>query len=251
VVVGNAPVLGGEATTPWRYRIYGSSFLVLTAFLLLNHAKKFYLRKVIYLLPVLALFFSILSTAYCYRKGERRWELKKVSAWRWINEGQRLGTRYPQAEPELILYLKEAERMGIYKMTQYSLSEYESVIRAGIDKNRQLLPDMLYRIESIKEQEGLLLVEGWAYLQPESMLMESEDICLYLINEEKQWTCHPYFERRFDIIDDTRKADCGFFAVIDKTKIPAGTYRIEIGIKSRFNLTRPILYVSTDRVLEI
>jgi hypothetical protein len=251
LVVGNAPVLGGEATTPWRYRIFGSLFLILTAFLLVNNAKDFYLKKVIYLFPVLALFFSLFSTAYCYRKGERRWELKKVSAWRWINEGQRLGTRYPQAEPELMLYLKESERMDIYKMPQYPLSEYKSVIRPGIDKNRQLLPDVLYMIESIKEKEGLLLVEGWAYLQPESMSMESEDICLYLINEEKQWTCHPYFERRFDIIDDTRKADCGFFAVIDKTKIPAGTYRIEIGIKSRLNRTRPIFYVLTDKKITI
>jgi hypothetical protein len=252
VSAGNASVLGGEATTPWRYRTYGSLFLILTALLLVNNAKEFYLKKAIYLFPVLALFFSIFSTAYCYRKGERRLELKKVSAWHWINEGQRLGSRYPQVEPGMILYLKEAEQMGIYKMPQYPLSEYKSVLYPGMDKNRQSLPeDILYMIESVQEKEGFLLVEGWAYLKPESMLMESEDIYLYLVNEDRQWICRPYFERRFDVIDDTRKADCGFFAVIDKTKIPAGTYRIEIGIKSRLKPTRPILYISTDRELEI
>ncbi|MDR1224645.1 MAG: hypothetical protein LBL07_17470 [Tannerella sp.] len=113
------------------------------------------------------------------------------------------------------------------------------------------MEDILYMIESVEEKEGFLLVEGWAYLKPESMQMESENIYLYLVNEEQQWICRPYFERRFDIIDDTRKADCGFFAVIDKMEIPVGTYRIEIGIKSRLKQTRPILYVSTDRELEI
>jgi hypothetical protein len=252
VAVGNAPVLGGESTTPWRYRIYGSLFLILTAFLLVNNAKEFYLKKVIYLFPVLALFFSVFSTVYCYRKGERRLELKKVSAWRWINEGQRLGTRYPQVEPELIVYLKEAERMGIYKMPRYPLSDYKSVIHPSRDKNKQFsVEDILYTIESVEEKEGFLLVEGWAYLKPESMQMESEDIYLYLVNEKNQLVCRPYFERRFDIIDDTRKADCGFFAVIDKTEIPSGTYRIEIGIKSRLKPTNPILYASTDQVLQI
>jgi hypothetical protein len=202
VVVGNPPVLGGESTTPWRYRIYGSLFLILTAFTLLNHAREFYLKRAIYLIPVLALLFNIFSTAYCYRKGERRWEFKKVSAWRYTNERQRLGTRYPQAEPDIMLYLKKAEQTGIYKMPQYPLAEYRSVLRPSMNQNRQSLPDILYMIESIKEKEGFLLVEGWAYLQPESMLMESEDICLYLVNGERQWTCYPYFERRFDIIDD-------------------------------------------------
>ncbi|MDR0349707.1 MAG: hypothetical protein LBH90_09485 [Tannerella sp.] len=250
VVVGNAPVLGGESTTPWRYRIYGSLFLILTAGLLVNNAKAFYLKKAIYLFPVLALLFSLFSTAYCYRKGERRWELKKVSAWRWVNEGQKLGTCYPSAEPELIRYLKEAEQMGIYKMPQYPLSAYKSVLRSVPDQNRQTVasPDILYGIESVDEKEGFLLLEGWAYLQSESMSMESEDIFLYLINEEGQWICRPYFERRFDIINDTRKADCGFFAVIDKTEIPPGTYRLEIGLRSRLKLKRPVFCVSTGQV---
>jgi hypothetical protein len=252
VAVGNGPVLGGESTTPWRYRIYGSLFLILTAFLLVNNAKGFYLKKVIYIFPVLALFFSLFSTAYCYRKGERRLEQKKVSAYRWVNEGKRLGTCYPRVEPELIVGLKKAEQMGLYKMPQYPLSEYKSDVHFSKDKNRQFWPEgILYAIENLEEREGLLLIEGWAYLQPESMLMESEDIYLYLINGENQLVCRPYFERRFEIIDDTRKADCGFFAVIDKTEIPVGTYRIEIGIKSRFKLNRPVFYITTDQKLSI
>jgi hypothetical protein len=252
VAVGNAPVLGGEATTPWRYRIYGSLFLILTAFLLVNNVKEFHVKKIIYLFLVLALFFSVLSTAYCYRKGERRWEQKKVSAYRWINEGKRLGTRYPRVEPELIFYLKEAERMGLYTMPQYPLSAYKSVIHLSKDKNMQFLPEGIeYEIETIEEKEIFLIVDGWAYLRSESLLMESEDIYLYLVNEENRYVCRPYFERRFDIIDDTRKADCGFFSVIDKTEIPSGMYRIEIGIKSRLELNRPIFYISTDHVVEL
>lgn len=63
--------------------------------------------------------------------------------------------------------------------------------------------------------------------------------------------CRPCFERRFDIIDDTGKADCGFFAVIDKTEIPHGTYRLETGLKSRLKLKRPVFCVSTGRVLKL
>jgi hypothetical protein len=148
--------------------------------------------------------------------------------------------------------LKEAERMGLYAMPQYPLSAYRSAVHFSKDKNRQFLPDgILYAIEAVEEKDGLLLVEGWGYLQSESMLMESEDIYLYLVNEEHQLVCRPYFERRFDVIDDTRKADCGFFAVMDKTEIPPGAYRIEIGIKSRLKFKRPVYCVSTNRVVEL
>jgi hypothetical protein len=247
VAAGNEPVLGGEATTPWRYRIYGSLFLILTAFLLVNNAKEFYLKKAVYFFPLFALFFSLTSTVYCYRKGERRLEQKMVSAYRWVNEGKRLGTCYPRAEPELMLYLKEAEQMGLYKMPQYPLSDYKSAIHVCKDKNRQPSEDgILYAVESVEEKEGFLLVEGWAYLRSESALMESRDIYLYLENEENRFVCRPKFERRFDIIDDTRKADCGFFAVIDPSELPSGTYRIGIGIKSRLKLKSPVLYVTTD-----
>jgi hypothetical protein len=252
VAVGNPPILGGEATTPWRYRIFGSLFLILTAFLLVNNAKEFHVKKMMYLFPVLAVFFSVLSTAYCYRKGERRLEQKKVSAYHWINEGKRLGTRYPQAEPELIFYLKEAERMELYAMPHYPLSAYKSVVHLNGDENMQSLPEGVeYDIEVIEGKKGFLIVEGWAYLRSESISMESEDIYLYLVDEDKRFVCRPYFERRFDIIDDTRKADCGFFSVMDKTEIPSGTYRIEIGFKSRMKLNRPVFYVSTDCVISV
>jgi hypothetical protein len=251
VVAGNEPVLGGEATTPWRYRLYGSLFLILTAYLLVNNAKEFYLKKAVYLFPVLALFFSVFSTAYCYHKGERRLEQKKVSAYRWTNGEQRLTSRYPQTEPELMAGLKEAEQMGLYKMPQYPLSEYKSDVYLSKDKSRQSLPEgIVCNIEKVEEKEGFLVIEGWAYLQSESIRMESEDIFIYLVNNEKQLICRPNFERRFDIIDDTGKADCGFVAVIDKTEIPAGAYRIEIGIKSRIHRKRPVFYVTTNRVYE-
>jgi hypothetical protein len=251
VVLGNEPVLSGESVAPWRYRTYGSIFLVLTAIILVNNAEKFRLKKAIYTLPILALIFSSFSTAYCYRKAERRLELRQVTAYHWHKEGKRLGTHYPQVEPELIVDLKKAEQMGLYKMPQYPLSEYKSVVHFSKDKNKQSWPEgILYAIENLEEREDFLLIEGWAYLQPESMLMESEDIYLYLVNEDNQLVCRPNFERRFDIIDDTRKADCGFFAVIDKTKIPVGIYRIEIGVKSRFRLNRPVFHITTNYELK-
>jgi hypothetical protein len=250
--VGNGPVLGGASTAPWRYRIYGSLFLILTAFLLVNNAKEFHAKKLVYLFPVLAVFFNVFSTAYCYRKGEKRLEQKKVFAYRWINEGNRLGISHPPSEQELTISFKEAERIKLYTVPQYPLSTYKSVVHLNRDKNLQFLPEGIeYEVEMVKEKGGFIIIEGWAYLRSESALMESEDIYLYFVNEENRFGCRPYFEHRFDIINDARKADCGFFLVIDKTAIPSGMYRIEIGIKSRLKLNQPVFYVSTDRVVKL
>ena len=254
VSVGNAPVLGGEATTPWRYRIYGSLFLILTAFLLINHARSFRVKKIIFMFPVLALLFNMFSTVYCFRKAERRFEQKMVSSWRWHREGKGLGLRYPRVEKDLIHYLKEAGQLGLYEMPQYPLTAYKNALHDEIPvsgKDRTLLTDgVKYDLEE-KTENGFLIIDGWAYLTDISTLMEQEEIYIYLVNEENRWLCRPNFERRFDIIDNTAKADCGFLAVIDKKELHPGTYRIEIGFRSRWKRGRPVYYVSTDKTVEI
>jgi hypothetical protein len=231
-----------------RYRIYGSLFMILTVILLINNTNVFHLkRRMVYLFSILALFFSIFSTTIYSLKMEKILEWKKISAYNWLNKGEGLANYTPDST-RYETYLEEAEQMGIYKMPQYPLSEYKSVMSPCENKDRKNQPEhILYEIESIEEKEIFFIVEGWAYFK--SMPMEFTDIYLYLINEETCLSYHPMFV--WKIHRDISKSESGFFAVIDKTEIPAGTYRIEIGIKSQLKLTRPILYVSTDRILEI
>lgn len=252
VAAGNRAVFGGDAIAPWRYRIYGSLFLILTSLLLINNAKEFYLKKVIYLFPLLALFFSVLSTAYCYRKTERRFEQKMVTSFHWYREGKGFGLVYPEIEDELISYLKEAERMGLYKMPQYPVAEYKNHIHLDTEKNRQLLTEEIkYDLSDRIEEKDFLIIEGWAYLTDVSASMEQEDIYVYLVNNEKRWMFRPYFERRFDIISNAAQSECGFLGVIDKKELPKGTYQIEIGLKNRLKLKAPAYYFSTSRKVEI
>jgi hypothetical protein len=248
----NSAVLGGDAVAPWRYRIYGSLFLILTSLLLINNAKEFHIKKMIYFFPLLALFFSVLSTVYCYRKAERRFEQKMITAYHWYNnENKGFGVIYPEIEDELISYLKESERMGLYKMPQYPIAEYKNQLHLGMKENRQPLREEIEYDLDCREEANFIIMEGWAYLTDASASMESEDIYIYLANNEKRWIFRPYFERRFDIIRNTAKSECGFLGVIDKRELPKGTYQIEIGLKNRLKLKAPVRSFSINQEIEI
>ncbi|MDR2496357.1 MAG: hypothetical protein LBD21_04440 [Tannerellaceae bacterium] len=240
---GNAPVFGGESAAPWRYRIYGSMFLALTAILVTNNPKAFGTTKLRRIFPALALAFCILSTLYCYRKAERRYEQKVVSSYRWRTAGQGLGLRYPHLEAHLAAGLSEAERRGLYRMPHYPLSFLHTPLRDYAGRN--FIPfnhGITARLETRRE-DRYLVVEGWAYLNEPAALMEQEDIYIYIIGvggDEPRLVCRPWFERRFDVIDDTAKADCGFLAVIDSAELPSEGYRIEIGLRSRLKPGKPV-----------
>ncbi|MDR2498566.1 MAG: hypothetical protein LBD28_03910 [Tannerellaceae bacterium] len=234
--VGNEPVFGGESAAPWRYRIYGSMFLALTALLVANNSKAFGLDKVVRFFPALALLFCILSTAYCYRKAERRYEQKIVSSYRWRTVGGSLGLRYPQFEQTLAAKLSEAERMKLYRMPHYPLSALQTPLRADRSKAAISFNEGITAHVETRREDDFLIIDGWAYLNDPAALMEQEDIYIYIIGEDgdaPRLVCRPWFERRFDVIDDTAKADCGFLAVIDPAELPSERFRIEIGLRSR------------------
>jgi hypothetical protein len=223
------------------YRIYSSLFLALTTILLVNNTKAFYVKKIIPVLPILAFSFSLLTIIIYRWDMQKLLEGKKVSAYNWVNKGRGL-IKYGR-------YLREAERLGVYKMPEYPLSEYKSPICAVSSANMKFLPEgIIYRIESIDEKENFLVLEGWSYLK--SMSMDHTDIYIFLTNGKNQRTYCPKFQQN-SYVPDITKVKSGFFAVIDKTEIPAGVYRIEIGIKPRLSMKGDIFYVSTDKMLEI
>jgi hypothetical protein len=247
VAVGSLDGSGMRA--PLRYRIYGSLFLLLTVFRLIDNAKAFHVKKIIYSFPVFALLFSLFSTAIYGLKMQKILEGKKVSSYQWLNKEGRLADY--SCNPDYKFYLRNAERLGLYKMPPYPLSAYKAVIHICEDDERKFSQgEILHKIELIEEKDNFLIIEGWAYFTLASM--DFTNISLYLVGKEEQrLVCQPNLERRYDVVSDLDKAECGFFAVIDKAEIPPGTYRIEIGIRKRLSIKSPVLYVATDQTIEI
>jgi hypothetical protein len=244
------PVAFGNSygTVPIYYRIYSSLFLILTLIVIMDNAKAFRLHKMKYLFLALALLFNVASMIIYNMEMQKNIESKKVSTYNWINEETGVMTYRPV---EAAFYLKEAERLGIYRMPQYPLFEYKSAICSDKNHKKSYGEEISYKIEYIKQEEPFLIIKGWSYFK--SKPMEHTDIYIYLVNKKNstQLIYYPCFERRCDIVKDVTKVRCGFFAVIDKTEIPSGTYTIEIGIKSRLSIKGNVSYVTTDQTLEI
>jgi hypothetical protein len=231
------------------YRIFSSLFLVFTVLLIMSNVKVLRAYKVKYLALAFALLFNVVSMVIYTVEMQRTVENKKVSAYIWLNEKKGL-VAYVRAKAAF--YLEEAERLGIYKMPQYPLSEYKLAVQP--DKNHHKKPfqdGISYQVESVKQEETFLIIRGWSHFKSGSM--DHKDIYIYLVNEKdgSQLIYRPNFERRNDVVKDITKIKCGFFAVIDKAKIPPGTYTIEIGIKSRLNIRGDVFYVSTFQAVEI
>jgi hypothetical protein len=252
VAVGNPPILDSESVAAWRYRTYGSLVLVMTILLIFENIDKLGGRKIAYAITAMTLIFSTLSTVYCYRKCERRYEAKLMSAYNWHNKGEQLGSRYPAIESMQISELKQAEQLGIYTMPAYDMRNYTVELYKTDSLSKIYTPDQItWYIENVKQQNDFLILNGWAYLTDDKANMESQNVILYLVGNHSQLACQPVFERRFDVVDDTRKADCGFFAVIHKKNLPKEILKIEIGIQSRLNPWKPILCVKTNQEINL
>ena len=106
---------------PLRYRVYCSSILLLSALLLLNHSRFLQMKRVVY--PAAALFLLFNLSGFIYIPKERhRQEWRVVSAYKWQHDGQGLAI---SSDEQAIPYLQAAERMGLYRMPRYPMSEYE------------------------------------------------------------------------------------------------------------------------------
>ena len=217
---------------PLRYRVYCSSILLLSALLLLNHSRFLQMKRVVY--PAAALFLLFNLSGFIYIPKERhRQEWRVVSAYKWQHDGQGLAI---SSDEQAIPYLQAAERMGLYRMPRYPMSEYASSIvpqSVGSNMNAEEMP---HGIDSISMRDGYLIIEGWAFLRDCSM--NFSDISLCLISTRHSYVCTSLAERRYDLKFDVpldRIEHCGFFSVIDTRSIEPGTYRIGIEIRRLFD----------------
>ena len=214
-----------------RYRIYCSPIIVLTLFLILNNIKQ-NKPKIIYTLSLLSILFSLSSTYIYALKEQKKIEWKKKSAYNWHNKRTGLATFSPFIEDES---LQEVEKLGWYSMPKYPLSEYASSVLKDKVNTFNDAESISYKIEDITDNVNYLLIEGWGFLDNRSMNFKK--IFVRLINQDQSYIVSTFAERRYDLDFDVpldRIENCGFFAVIDKNLIPAGTYQVAISIKNIF-----------------
>ena len=220
---------GGEVVGALRYRIYFSPIIVLTLFLLINNLKKLKLVFIYSFFPFI-LAFSLLSTILYFTKEQKKYEWKKKASYNWYSGQTRLGLTTNAMDN-----FHDVERLGLYFIPKYHLSEYASTITDGKDNSFNDTESISYNIESIENKEGFLLIEGWGFLDNKSMNFKR--IFVRLTNSEQSFIASTFCERRYDLDHDIpidRKEHCGFFAAIDKSLIPSGTYMISICIKNVF-----------------
>ena len=220
----------GEIVGALRYRIYSSPIIILTLFLIINSFKNFKL-KYIHAISLSFLMFSLFSTFIYTHKEQKKIEWKKKSAYNWHQKGTGLAASLKYKDE----HLREAEKLGLYYMPKYPLSEYASSISKDNAYTFNDMESISYKIENITDERDYLLIEGWGFLDKNSMNFKR--IFVRLINQEQSYITSTFAERRYDLNLDApldRIENCGFFAVIDKKLIPEGTYQIAISIKSMF-----------------
>ena len=225
----------GEVMGALRYRMYSSPILIFTLLLLLSHSKIFQKRCYVYTISGALLLYCFSSTIYI-QKEQKRLEFKLKSTYNWEYKRRGLATWSVASSEQAIPYLQAAERMGLYRMPRYPMSEYASSIvpqSVGSDMNAEEMP---HGIDSISMRGGYLIIEGWAFLRDCSM--NFSDISLCLISTRNSYVCTSLAERRYDLKFDVsldRIEHCGFFSVIDTRSIEPGTYRIGIEIRRLFD----------------
>ena len=136
------------------------------------------------------------------------------------------------------------------KVPRYPLSALRTTLRVDENNNRLPFDEGITAHAEIRREDNYVIIDVWAWLNAPSALMEQEDIYIYILADSNapRLVCRPWFERRFDVIDDTAKADCGFLAVIDPAQLPAGNFRIEIGLRSRLKPWKAVKVVRIDNL---
>ena len=222
--------LNTEISGALRYRLYCSPTIILTLFLVLNNIKTPKLKYIVSLSLCFSLF--SLSSTYIYaHKEQKKMEWKKKSAYNWHNKGARLAAFSSNED----YGLHEIEKSGWYQMPKYPLSDYASSVSREKVHTYSETEKISYKIEDVAENGKYISIEGWGFLENKSMNFNRIYVCL--INNEQAYIASTFSERRYDLnleIPLDRIENCGFFAVIDKERIPEGTYQVAIRIKNMF-----------------
>lgn len=223
--------LNPEEMGPLRYRIYGSMFTILTLMFYFENREFFKIKKLFNLTIIPIGLFSILCTFLYLGKINDKTENKKASAYNWHCCKNGLVSLDVSKD---IKILEEVENLGIYKMPIISLKTMVSKVENISNKWINPTLNLQSGIDYIKEEKEYIVIRGWAY--PENGNMNFINIFTWLLSDSNQIRISTYYERRIDIIYDLNKRECGFFAVIPKSRIPEGDYELGIEMQKKYIL---------------
>ncbi|MDR2470413.1 MAG: hypothetical protein LBD27_08080 [Tannerella sp.] len=174
----------------------------------------------------------------------------KVSTYNWQRD--KSGLSYYNTAGADIAALKRAEDAGIYAMPVLPLKDLE----AGVTIAEQSAPSpnarIAYDVDYVDETAEYLLIKGWAYTEETSM--DFTDIFLWLRTDNENIKIDPFAERRYEVpVNKTAQENCGFLAVVPKSKLPKGTYRLGVEIQKRYivPVKKSAKYADTDKEITI
>jgi hypothetical protein len=212
---------------PLRYRIYGCMFPLLAAVFYVDNKALLHLKYLQLIAPPIVAF-SMFCTLLYYGRAQAAAEFQKVSTYSW-QHGKNGLVNFTSSTPRI---LAEAEALRVYAMPKIPLSEMALAPEAGGEKWQDLSSPIRCHVDYVTEQDGFVLIRGWAY--HEATTMNFMRTSLWLLGSGKEVKVHPYAERRYDMISDNAKVSSGFFAVIPKSEVPPGTYELGVELQRRY-----------------
>ncbi|MDR2041683.1 MAG: hypothetical protein LBP98_05130 [Tannerella sp.] len=218
-----------EGIAPLRYRIYCCMGTILTVMFYFENRDALHLTRLFKWFVPPAILFSVLCSLLYLGRAEKDSEFKKVSTYNWQRSKSGLHDIFGGGH----VVLSQMEALQIYTMPKLSLEEIAATVKITADEWKNGHSHILYHLDFIEDTNDYILIKGWAYT--DEMGMDFTDIFLWLFNGEQSIKVDPYFERRYDVaMDLTVKENCGFFAVIPKTELRQGDYKLGIEIQKRY-----------------
>jgi hypothetical protein len=227
-----------DEIAPLRYRIFCCMGTILTVMFYYENSKVFH--KYVYTLHwfrFIIIFSAILFSMFCslvyLNRTKKSSEFRKISTYNW--QHSKSGLDYYSTSGADIFALQRVEKLDIYTMPKLPLKNMESTVEitGGTWQNHN--SRIFYNIDFVEETSEYVLIKGWAYT--DEMGMDFTDIYLRLFSENQSIKIHPYAERRYEIpllLSRTIRENCGFFAVIPKTALTQGAYKLGIEIQKRY-----------------
>ena len=227
MAVLNRPV---EEIAPLRYRIYCCMGTILTVMFYFENRDALHLTRWFKCLVPPVMLFSVFCSLLYLDRVEKDSELKKISTFNWQRSKSGL---YGSSGSFGVAVLSRVEALHIYTMPKLPVEEIAATVKTTADGWENRNSPVLYHIDFIEDADDCILIKGWAYTDGTGM--DFTDIFLWLFNGEQSIKIDPYLERRYDLPVSLAIAEnCGFFAVIPKTELRPGDYKLGIEIRKRY-----------------
>jgi hypothetical protein len=250
-----------EEIAPLRYRIHCCMATVLTVMFYAENWEMLKLpiklklltppRNLLKISTIVAVtLFNILCSILYLNKCEKYTQAKKVSAYNWQRDKSGLIPNYTNREMDKIL--ANAENKGVYFMPKLTLQQLETNVTTNMFAQTPQQDIINFHFDYVDCFDQYVVVKGYAYTTGKSM--DFTNICLTLVHNQQNLLVETLAERRYDLnLNTSIQENCGFFAVIPKTKLISKNYTIGITIQKNYgiNIGKSTSYIITEQTIEL